>query len=40
MNKFSDLGITTEVKNFSGDKIKITKVLDKPIIVHDELVNE
>jgi hypothetical protein len=34
MKKFSDFGIKTEVQNFSGDKIKIDRVLNRQIIVH------
>ena len=33
MVKFKDLGIQTEVKGFVGDKIKISKILNKNIIV-------
>lgn len=35
MKKFSDLGITTDINSFTGDKIKISKILNIPIIVHD-----
>lgn len=32
--KFSDLGIKPESKHFTGNKIKISKVLNKEITVH------
>lgn len=35
MNSFKDFGITTELKNFVGDKIKISKILNKEIKVID-----
>lgn len=35
MEKFSDFGIKPELKSFSGDKIKISKVLNKEIVIHD-----
>jgi hypothetical protein len=35
MKKFSDLGIKTTTKGFEGDKIKISKILNKEIVVHD-----
>lgn len=35
MKKFSDLGIKANPKNFTGEKIKISKILNKEIIVHD-----
>ena len=35
MHKFGDLGITVNRKTFEGDKIKMSKVLDKEIIVYD-----
>lgn len=34
MKKFSDFGIKHELPSFTGDKIKIVKVLNKEIIVH------
>lgn len=35
MNKFEDFNIKVEVTSFIGDKIKIQKVLNKPITVID-----
>lgn len=35
MNKFSDLGITAESKAFTGDKIKIERVLNREIVIHE-----
>ena len=34
MKKFKDFEIVVETKLFIGDKIKISKVLNRPIIVH------
>jgi hypothetical protein len=34
MKKFKDFGIKAEHKGFIGDKIKISKVLNREIIVH------
>ena len=33
MNAFKDFGITATVKNFTGDKIKMSKILNKQIQV-------
>lgn len=33
MKKFKDFNIEVEIKAFVGDKIKISKVLNRPIIV-------
>jgi len=35
MKKFSDLSINQPSKGFTGDKIKIGRVLNKSIVVHD-----
>lgn len=35
MKKFSDFGIKTTSQAFTGDKIKISKILNKEITVHD-----
>lgn len=35
MKKFKDFNIKTTVKSFIGDKIKISKVMNREIIVHD-----
>ena len=34
MKKFSDLGVKLSQKHFTGDKIKIVKILNKEIIIH------
>lgn len=34
MKRFSEMNITTEIKGFVGDKIKINKLLNKKISVH------
>lgn len=40
MRKFSDFNIKTEVSCFVGDKIKISKVLNRPIVIHaSKIVN-
>ena len=35
MNQFNQFGIQPSVKGFEGDKIKIAKLFDREIIVHD-----
>lgn len=35
MNKFSDFGIKVALPAFTGDKVKIDRVLNREIIVHD-----
>ena len=35
MNRFSQFNIKTSSKGFEGDKIKISKILNKEIIVHE-----
>lgn len=35
MNKFCDFGIAPERDHFVGDKIRIMKVLNQPLIIHD-----
>ncbi len=35
MNDFKDLGITVETKGFTGDKMKIERILNREIIVED-----
>lgn len=35
MNRFKDMGITAPAKGFTGDKIKIDRVLNREITVHD-----
>jgi len=35
MKKFSDLGVSPDVKNYMGDKIKIERILNKEIVVHE-----
>jgi hypothetical protein len=39
MKKFSELNIKPDHQFLTGEKIKITKILNKPIIVHSFLVN-
>lgn len=34
MKRFKDFGIKTDHKGFVGDKIKISKILNREIIVH------
>lgn len=40
MNSFKDFGITPATKGFTGDKIKIRKLLNKKIIVHDYKIEQ
>jgi hypothetical protein len=35
MKQFKDFGITADVKAFVGDKIKIERILNREIIVHE-----
>jgi hypothetical protein len=35
MQKFSDFNITATTKGFTGDKIKIDRILNRKIIVHE-----
>ena len=35
MKKFSDFGIKTSVQNFVGDSIKVSRILNRDIVVHD-----
>lgn len=35
MNQFKDFGIKPQSKSFEGDKIKIDRILNKKISVHD-----
>lgn len=35
MHNFKDFGITPSTKGFTGDKIKISKILNLEIIIHD-----
>ncbi|MGE0636011.1 MAG: hypothetical protein AB7G44_03480 [Bacteroidia bacterium] len=35
MKKFSDFGIKPTLPSFTGEKIKISKVLNCPVVVHD-----
>lgn len=34
MRQFKDLGIKTPIQGFTGDKIKMNKVINKSIIIH------
>jgi hypothetical protein len=38
MKAFSEFGITPKPKGFVGNKIKINKIFDKQIIVHDSKI--
>lgn len=40
MNKFNQFGITVTAKSFVGDKIQVTKILDKEIVVYDHRIEE
>jgi hypothetical protein len=40
MNNFNQFGIKVTSKNFIGDKIKISRLLGKEIIVHDWKIEE
>lgn len=35
MKSFKDLGIKPPVQTFQGDKIKITRIINREIVVHD-----
>ena len=35
MKNFSEFGLKTSIQKFTGEKIKITKILNKKITVHD-----
>lgn len=40
MNSFKDFGITTESTGFTGDKIKIERLLNKKIVVEDYKIED
>jgi len=40
MKNFKDFGIKTSVSRFTGDKIKIKKILNGQIVVHDFSVED
>lgn len=40
MNKFSEFGIKPKTDHFTGDKIKMLKVINQEIIVHAFKLNE
>jgi len=40
MTNFSDFGIKPTTNKFTGDKIKIHKILDKSIMVHDYKIDD
>jgi len=40
MKRFSEMNIEVELKSFTGDKIKIEKILNKDIIIHDYDIRE
>lgn len=35
MKRFSDLGIKVQTTAFVGDKLKVSKILNRQIVVHD-----
>lgn len=40
MNNFKDFGIKTEIKAFTGEKIKVKKILNTEIIVLDYKIED
>lgn len=40
MNRFGQFGIKPSAKCFVGDKIKMAKILDKEIVVHDYKIED
>jgi hypothetical protein len=40
MNSFSQFNIKTTTKGFEGDKIKIAKILNREIIIHDFKIDD
>lgn len=40
MKNFRDFGITTTTKGFEGDKIKIERILNREITVHDFKISD
>ena len=40
MKSFGEMNIVINVNKFIGDKIKIKKILDKEIIIHDFKIND
>lgn len=40
MNNFKDFGIKAQLKSFTGDKIKLDRVLNKPITVEDYKIEQ
>lgn len=40
MNRFSQFNITTATKGFEGEKIKISKILNREIVVHEFKIEE
>jgi formylmethanofuran:tetrahydromethanopterin formyltransferase len=40
MNRFNQFNIKTSSKGFEGDKIKISKILNKEIVVHDYKIED
>jgi len=39
MKKFSDFGIKTNVNAFKGEKIKMERVLNREIVIHDYTIS-
>lgn len=40
MKNFKDFGIKAEITNFTGDKIKITRILNREIVVLDYKIED
>lgn len=40
MKKFSDFGLKQDIHNFTGNKIAISKILNREIIVHDYKIED
>lgn len=40
MKQFSEMGITPTIESFVGDKIKMDRILNREIIVHDYRIEE
>jgi hypothetical protein len=40
MKQFKDFGIKPEVKSFTGDKIKVERILNREVVVHDYRIED
>jgi hypothetical protein len=40
MNRFSQFNIKAPVKGFEGSKVKISRILNKEIVVHDFIIDD